>query len=315
MLTAPEPVGWEETAEAGLGPSIPGPEPPPSEPVRPWREELSERVEDFRRRRERLKGSFDHSLSLEFDFPHAPGDEPNAPLDSEPADPEESETEWDFELDHPSALEGPSSRLDSLTLDRPAEGPGILQETESETVEARPLPAPQPPVEIVLDSSLTSDESDREAVPMTLPLAPMGRRFLGGLIDALVLLVSAGLFALIYWRAGGRLTPNPLNLAVVGLIGVFISLAYFGMFTALTSTTPGLLWVGIEVRNLQGNPPTARQAFWRAFGYTVSTSALLLGFVWALVDSEGLTWHDRMSDTYLTSVEGMEASPQSTVDS
>jgi uncharacterized RDD family membrane protein YckC len=131
----------------------------------------------------------------------------------------------------------------------------------------------------------------------------MGRRFLGGLVDALVLLVSAGLFALIYWWAGGRLTPNPLNLAVVGFIGVLMSLAYFGVFTVLTSTTPGLLWVGIEVRNLQGNPPTPRQACWRAFGYLVSTSALLLGFVWALVDSEGLTWHDRMSDTFLASAD------------
>jgi hypothetical protein len=46
-----------------------------------------------------------------------------------------------------------------------------------------------------------------------------------------------------------------------------------------------------------------RQSFWRAFGYLVSASAFFLGFVWALVDSEGLTWHDRMSDTFLASTD------------
>jgi hypothetical protein len=50
---------------------------------------------------------------------------------------------------------------------------------------------------------------------------------------------------------------------------------------------------------------------WRAFGYLVSTGALLLGFVWALVDSDGFTWHDRMSGTFLaiadSAVEGRKS--------
>ena len=61
--------------------------------------------------------------------------------------------------------------------------------------------------------------------------------------------------------------------------------------------------MGIEVRNLEGRFPTPREAFWRAFGYLVSSAALMLGFVWALVDSEGLTWHDRISGTFLAAAE------------
>lgn len=312
-LTAPEPLEWEETAEAEPGPPAIVPEPPAPEPVRPWREELSERVESFRQRRARLKGGFDDSSSLEFDFPHASGAEAEAPLKSGETGPEEMGSELDFELNHSRAPDDSALPLDALTFEGPGEGSGILQQAESELADELPRPAPAAPVEIVLDSLSTPDEEAREATPISLPLAPMGRRFLGGLLDALVLLVSAGLFALIYWRAGGLFTANFLNFAVAGFIGVLICLAYFGVFTALTSTTPGLLWMGIEVRNLQGNPPTTRQVFWRAFGYLVSTSALLLGFVWALVDSEGLTWHDRMSDTYLASVEGMEARRQSMV--
>ena len=312
-LTAPESPGWREDAEAELGPPIIVPPPPASEPVRPWREELSERVENFRRRRARLKGGFDPNMSLELDFPHASGDKHEAPLESGEAELEKRESELDFELNHSRAADDFALPLDALILEGREERSGILQQAESEFADELPMPAQTAPVEIVLDSPPAPGEEPREGAATSLRLAPLGRRFLGGVLDAAVLLVSAGLFVLIYWRAGGRLTPHPLNLAVAGFIGVLISLAYFGVFTFLTSTTPGLLWVGIEVRNLQGNPPTARQACWRAFGYLVSTSALLLGFVWALVDSEGLTWHDRMSDTYLVSVEGMEATRQSTV--
>jgi uncharacterized RDD family membrane protein YckC len=312
-LTAPEPLEEEETAETWPGPSSIVPEQPAPEPDRPWREELSERVESYRQRRARLKKGFDESSSLEFDFPHASGAEAEAPLPSAEAGPKEMGSELDFDLNHSQDLDDSDLPLDVLTFLGRGEGSGILQQAESELADELPPPAPAAPVEIVLDSSPDLDEERGEAAPISLPLAPMGRRFLGGILDALVLLASAGLFALIYWRAGGVFTGNLLTFAVAAFIGVLICLAYFGVFTALTSTTPGLLWMGIEVRNLQGNPPTTRQVFWRSFGYLVSTSALLLGFVWALVDSEGLTWHDRMSDTYLTSVEGVEARLPSTV--
>jgi uncharacterized RDD family membrane protein YckC len=138
-------------------------------------------------------------------------------------------------------------------------------------------------------------------------IAPLGRRFLAGLADSLVLLLGASIFALIFWRAGGRLSLQPLNLMVVGFMAVSFLFAYFGLFTALTTSTPGLLWMGLEVRKLDGTPPTARDACWRAFGYLVSITALMLGFVWSVVDSDTLTWHDRMSGTFITPVESGSA--------
>ncbi|MBZ5516819.1 MAG: RDD family protein [Acidobacteriia bacterium] len=297
-----------------LGPMAGGPEPPASEPARPWQEELSERVEKFRRRRAHLKGDFDPGLSLELEFPGSSGDKTEASPGSTPPEPVGQDSALELDLDRPTVPETPASLLDSLTLGRSVEGMEILEQTESGVEESAPSPASSP-VEIILDSAPVRDAEARGAVLIAPPLAPMGRRFLGGVIDALVLLISAGIFAVIFWRAGGRLTPNPLNFAVAAFIAVAISLAYFGVFTALTSTTPGLLWVGIEVRNFQGQPPTPGQALWRAFGYLVSASALLLGFVWALVDSEGLTWHDRMSDTYLASADSAVESRGSRVES
>jgi uncharacterized RDD family membrane protein YckC len=135
-----------------------------------------------------------------------------------------------------------------------------------------------------------------------LPVASIGRRFLAGLADGLFLLLGAGLFALIFWRAGGHLAPVPLNLIILALMAVLFLFAYFGLFTALTFSTPGQNLMGIEVRNLGGWPPVPREACLRAFGYLVSISAVMLGFLWALVDSDGLTWHDQISGTFLTRV-------------
>src|SRR5208337_5332628 len=125
-----------------------------------------------------------------------------------------------------------------------------------------------------LDDAAAASQRDLQA----LPVAPLGRRFLAGLVDGLVLLLGAGLFALIFWRAGGHLTPVPPNLAVVALIAIIFVWAYFGLFTALTFSTPGLAWMGIEVRNMEGGAPAPRESFLRAFGYLVSISAFFMGF-------------------------------------
>jgi uncharacterized RDD family membrane protein YckC len=131
-------------------------------------------------------------------------------------------------------------------------------------------------------------------------LAPLGRRILAGLMDALVLILGAAVFGIISWRFCGRVSLVPLNIAVLGFVAVILIFAYFAAFTAIASATPGLLWMGCEIRNLRGGHPTVRESLWRAFGVLVSLSALMVGFVWACVDSDSLTWHDRMSGTIIT---------------
>jgi len=279
-----------------------------SEPERPLREELAQRVENHRQRRAQLRGEGEEETTLEFDFDGAGRDAANPIMDPEIAELIKEDVELEISDEEP-AISVPevslseTSPLDALPLEKSEEGAHIL---DSMTVD-EPEPAladdvaPPQPVEIVLDSPLSADEpSGLEEGLAPLPLAPMGRRFLAGVLDAVVLLVSAGLFAFIFWRAGGHISMRALNVAALAFIPAFLIMAYFGLFTALTSTTPGLLWMGLEIRDMDGGLPTPQDAFYRAFGCLVSTGALLLGFVWALVDSEGLTWHDRMSHTFLT---------------
>jgi uncharacterized RDD family membrane protein YckC len=301
-----------EAPEREPSPTMAGPakegEAPPTEPARLWREELSERVDNFRRRRARLRGDVDRSTNLELDFGGEEQAEAGTEIDAEVVEAASRQTRLDIELERPTRRGVEATGLDSLSLEGPEGGERAYA---SAAVDAAELPLEpgavrRQPIEIVMDSQPAAEAGEIEAV--LLPKAPLGRRFVAGTLDALVLLVAAGLFALIFWRAGGRLSPQPLELGVIGFITSLSIMAYFGVFTALTCTTPGLLWLGIEVRTLDGAYPTATQALWRAFGYLVSTSALMLGFAWALVDSDGLTWHDRMSGTFLALADGAPGS-------
>jgi uncharacterized RDD family membrane protein YckC len=285
------PINAAPAVSAGLmtPESLPAPTGVPPD----WKAELDQRVQTFRKRRARVKGASDSNPNLEFDFEEPAPEEATSPETQPPADFVPLAAEIDFE--------------------RAGESEAVAGHVELESVDLAPLRLPEPvldrkvqytppdyrPVEFVLDPPPAREQAESGPVTIEIQLAPMTRRVAGGLIDAAVLLFSAGVFALIFWRAGGHASTHPITLLILSLVVVFHVLVYFGAFTAIIAATPGLLWMGIEVRSWAGGPPTLRQAIWRALGCLVSASAILLGFIWALFDNESLTWHDRMSETYL----------------
>ena len=127
-------------------------------------------------------------------------------------------------------------------------------------------------------SARPSSTAPEEEAAGEIYLAPLGRRFLAGLTDTLVLMLGAAVFGMIFWQFCGRVSLVPLNIAVLGLVAVFLIFAYFGVFTAVASATPGLLWMGCEIRNLGGGYPTPNESFWRAFGVLVSAIGAHAGF-------------------------------------
>ncbi len=277
-----------------------------SEPSMDWQRELYDRMEEFRRRRARISNSeADDKKNLSLDFYSAapdPENQENPPgvIEFPAAD------GMDLPEDSSPAL---NSDWDSLALE---ELPEEAETSDMASPDAGPILAEPPmasdPMEIELDSSPASaDFMGASGNASAFAIAPMSKRFMAGVFDLLGLLSGAGVFALVFWRAGGQFPLLPLNLTVAALIGVVFLMAYFGVFTVFAYGTPGLIWAGLEVRTFEGNPPRRIDCFWRAFGYLVSTSALLLGFIWAVVDGEGLTWHDRMSRTLLIDARKDEA--------
>jgi uncharacterized RDD family membrane protein YckC len=300
----PTPPAFSPVSEPSELPEI------PAEPViqsgaqaAPWREELAGRLEDHRKRRSRLRSNFDPGGTLDLAFGEAANGEEAEVLDAELIESPGSGDGIDLPI---SGSQDDVPILDSVPLEKPVDDVRVLTSAAVEAGEA-PLIRPElesEPVEIILESSpATSPAANPRRVQGSKHVAPLGRRFMAGLIDTLVLLIGVGLFALIFWVVGGHASRNPLNLVILGSITTLFVLAYFGIFTALSSSTPGLLWMDLEVQSLEGGAPSPRESFWRAFGYLVSFTSLLLGFVWAAVDSDHLTWHDHMSGTFITNIE------------
>lgn len=276
----------------------------------PWQAELAERVQEYRQRRAHLRKDEEAGHKpLHFDFGS-----------SKPKQEEPQHQVVEFRSDEESQRR-PKPRINI----RPAPPSFGMRSFESaftmEDAEAASEPetpsAPQPPpkrtiqpnpepLEIEMGSSADSSAATGEVGVPAVPIATMNMRFFAALIDAAVLVLGAGLFALVFWRVGGGITTEPLELAALGLIGAFLIVLYFAGSTAIASASPGLIWAGLEVITFEGNPPRISHCIWRGFGYLVSMSALMLGFIWAAVDAEGLTWHDRMSRTFIVPAEMQE---------
>lgn len=130
--------------------------------------------------------------------------------------------------------------------------------------------------------------------------ASVGLRFQAGLLDAVLILLAGGLFFGLFALLGGRLDLGRRDLLIYMLSGYALATLYFGLFTLFGGRTPGMQHYGLKAVTFEGKPLPRPQAIWRAFGYAVSTGALLLGFVWAMADERHLTWHDHISRTFLT---------------
>lgn len=135
----------------------------------------------------------------------------------------------------------------------------------------------------------------------SLPAAELSTRRLAGILDAAAISAVFLGFLAMFRSLGGRLTFMKTDLAVYALIFFMIYILYFSLFTLFSGSTPGMAARGLSVVSMDGNFPEASQLLWRILGYVLSGGTLLLGFLWALWDDDHLTWHDRISHTYITS--------------
>jgi len=131
------------------------------------------------------------------------------------------------------------------------------------------------------------------------PVASIDERRIAGLIDAGCLLFAYGGFLTLFGSLGGQFTVSKLSAAVCVATFVIVYLQYFALFTVFGGTTPGMMMRGLQVVSFSGEPPAPRQMLWRSVGYMLSAGTLFMGFLWALWDEDALTWHDRLSRTYL----------------
>ena len=239
-----------------------------------WRGELNQRIRAYRARRRK---SGDHAAQTELAFGQS---EPAASVIVEDTGQDNRIVEDDFSF--------------TIAIGRP------VKKEESDT-------------QYLIDVSLPR-HANAEAVEITeetklpeyrgmYPVATIDERRGAAVIDAACLAFAYGGFLALFGSLGGHFTFSKLNAAVYFFTFAFVYLQYFGLFTIFGGTTPGMMIRGLQVATFTGEEPTLRHLLLRASGYMLSAGTLFLGFLWALWDEDALTWHDRLSRTYLRAPE------------
>jgi len=156
-------------------------------------------------------------------------------------------------------------------------------------------------VEICVQPELDFSSGDR-AHPQSplVPVAALADRRTAGAIDALLLALTCVGFAGLFRSLGGQISFAKADAVIYAIVAGLIYGLYFFVFTTLAGSTPGMQLRGLTVVRMDGSLPDSRQLVWRSFGYLLSAAAMTLGFLWALWDEDHFTWHDRMSQTYVT---------------
>jgi uncharacterized RDD family membrane protein YckC len=154
-------------------------------------------------------------------------------------------------------------------------------------------------------NSHTEDGDADEAINVKhyglYPVASLEDRRLAAIVDAVCLLFAYGGFIALFSSLGGQFTASKLNAAVYFATFAVVYLQYFALFTIFGGTTPGMMLRGLQVASFSGAPPSPRQYLLRSLGYVASAAAVFAGFAWSWWDEDHLTWHDRISRTYLSS--------------
>lgn len=199
------------------------------------------------------------------------------------------------------AIGDPSGQLSIFEVD-----PGsISTEPEAPAVLSEAIvPEWQGPVwsGIELDAEPVTELAEETAAAADAPrleLAPFGLRFMAALVDGTLI---AGAFLVAAAMVAGRLKSMP-PMKEAELISVLalaaIAVLYHVLFFLLAEGTPGMKYARVSLCTFDDETPSRAQMRSRLAALLLSVVPIGLGVAWAIFDEEHLTWHDRLSRTYL----------------
>jgi uncharacterized RDD family membrane protein YckC len=200
---------------------------------------------------------------------------------------------------------------------RRAEGPFVAARPEMQlsifevdpgAISTRPEPTgaaavavwPEPAwAEIELEPQDEVESQQTPAAQMELQLAPFNCRLMAALADSALI---AGLVLGPALAAVAKFGHPPMTKIVdLGAVLTILlaGLVYHTLFLSMAGTTPGMKCAGISFCTFDGQIPTRAQLRSRLGALLLSLVPVGLGIAWALFDDDNLSWHDRLSRTYL----------------
>jgi uncharacterized RDD family membrane protein YckC len=285
-----------------------------------WRGEVAARLERYRARRKPRAPRYP-SLLLPFDSAESwsrPLPESNAAVAAAPMPTRESialrmEVQTAAEAtriaaSHPTMAEEPESSGKVIEFPRSAAIPVAWIPELAEPVVDRPriveapevLPPP-PALGGILMEAATSKEENRTGVDFPQSSASIPMRLLAGLVDSLILGSALAAFAAIFLRLNPARAPLPILIAGFLLVAVLWWAAYEFLFVVYTGSTPGLRALRLRLVRFDGSLVGRRVRRWRVLASFLSAFSLGLGYLWSMLDEDGLCWHDRITHTHIQS--------------
>ena len=135
------------------------------------------------------------------------------------------------------------------------------------------------------------------------PLAGLGARLLAVILDTLVAFafMLPGFLFIAYGVLLDPSHPSIVAAAFGASLTFVLSMALLGVLFVMWAQgqTPGKRILGLRVIKLDTGKPAS---FWRMvlrdyIGKAISGAICYLGFIWALLDSNKRTWHDKIAGT------------------
>lgn len=190
-----------------------------------------------------------------------------------------------------NAVEGQERQLSIFEVD-----PGTV------SVEAGASVWPEPGWSGIRLEAQTQNEAAAQEAPaplLELELAPIGHRLLAALVDGA--LIAAALLGAARVAAANIAHPPAARIAVLMAVSAFllIGMLYQTLFLTLDEATPGMRCAGISLCTFDGQIPTPAELRSRLGALLLSVVPVGLGVAWTLFDDDHLSWHDRLSRTYL----------------
>jgi uncharacterized RDD family membrane protein YckC len=203
-------------------------------------------------------------------------------------------------------LEEPELFSNVIEFPRSAAVPAYYANQLAEPIFERPrivevpevLPPPPALGGILMEAAQPREPERRAATGPLVASASIPRRMLAGLLDTLILVAAlAGFGAMFMWLNPQR-PPMALLALAVTIVGVILWAAYQFLFMVYTGSTPGLRLARLHLVRFDGSPVSRRIRRWRVLASYLSAFSLALGYLWSVLDEDGLCWHDRMTRTH-----------------
>lgn len=203
---------------------------------------------------------------------------------------------------------------------RLADGPGEAESQQLSIFEVDPNSVSTEPMEqsvqagdpVWIGSSWQQMQLDEEPRTEQLPdyyalvpdehklyQAPFGRRMMATVVDAA--LIMGLVFGTMYLISSNLDTlPGKHAFEAFGVLGVLgFAALYEWFFLTFAKVTPGMRYAQLALCTFDEQMPTREQVNGRLKAMLISVLPVGLGMLWSIFDEDQMSWHDRLSKTYL----------------